>query len=43
MQALDAVRQELARAGDLDAEARARLCERLVLRIWMGMLEGQAR
>ena len=39
MQALDAVRQELARAGTLDAEGRARLSERLVLRIWMGMLQ----
>ena len=43
LQVLDAVRQELDRASGLDGEERRRLAERLVVRIWMGMLQdGQA-
>ena len=40
LQVLDAVRQEIAKAAELDAEGRRRLAERLVVRIWMGMLQG---
>ncbi|MBR4746922.1 MAG: hypothetical protein IK061_05945, partial [Desulfovibrio sp.] len=40
LQVLDAVRQEIARAAELDGEGRMRLAERLVVRIWMGMLQG---
>ena len=43
MQVLQAVRQELAKDAELGCGDRARLAERLVLRIWMGMLQdGQA-